>query len=268
MKPVKDIISFSSELETRMKEKLKDVNVTKDDVTVIAWTLDFLRNLLDELKVFTISYKFKSEDEEIKFFKEIKPLFYSQFLFYKDVFQLKLLMSFKDESARKSIYLAVLQRLEEFANQHVEFYEYCFGNCSHLDEEYFVRKHQVQADNLDQRFSTGFDIMLANILSHELLRGYVFDLLISHSNEQGSNLKWTGAKVDLIELLYALHATEVFNKGTADLKTIATFFENAFKVDLGNYYRVFLEIRQRKKGQTNFVDLMKSRLSVRLEEKD
>ena len=39
---------------------------------------------------------------------------------------------------------------------------------------------------------------------------------------------WTGSKVALIELLYALHSEKVFNNGTSDLKDIAEYFEKIF----------------------------------------
>jgi len=39
-------------------------------------------------------------------------------------------------------------------------------------------------------------------------------------------LNWTGSKVALIELLYALHSEGVFNNGAADLKDLVEYFEN------------------------------------------
>ncbi len=57
-----------------------------------------------------------------------------------------------------------------------------------------------------------------------------------------------------MELIYALHAAGVFNYGKADIKQIVNAFEEMFSVDLGNYARVFSEIRIRKSGQANFID--------------
>ena len=43
-------------------------------------------------------------------------------------------------------------------------------------------------------------------------------------------LTWTGSKVALIELIYALHTEGVFNNGAADLKNIAEYFEHTSKL--------------------------------------
>jgi hypothetical protein len=66
------------------------------------------------------------------------------------------------------------------------------------------------------------------------------------NNVRRSNLTWTGNKVDAIETVYALHASGVFNDGKADIKDVAQEFQIAFNIDLGDYYRAFLEIKSRK----------------------
>lgn len=78
---------------------------------------------------------------------------------------------------------------------------------------------------------------------------------------QTTSLSWTDSKVALVELIYALHEAGVFNNGKSDIKQIVGCFEEQFSVDLGNYARVFSEIRIRKSGQTNFLDHLRERLS-------
>ena len=83
-------------------------------------------------------------------------------------------------------------------------------------------------------------------------------------NDQQSCLKWTGSKAALVELIYALQTVGVFNNGDADVKLIATSFEELFDVQLGNYYDTFQQIRIRKVNQTKFLDLMKEKLVMRI----
>lgn len=87
---------------------------------------------------------------------------------------------------------------------------------------------------------------------------------INHKLKQN----WTGSKVALIELLYALHTEGVFNNGASDLKDIAEYFENIFNIDLGQYHRAFLEIRMRKSDQTKFLNSLKEKLVKRMENTD
>jgi hypothetical protein len=60
----------------------------------------------------------------------------------------------------------------------------------------------------------------------------------------------------LIELIYALQSTAVFNHGSADLKRVTAFFEATFQVDVGNVYNAFQEMRIRQKNRSSFLDLL------------
>ncbi len=52
-------------------------------------------------------------------------------------------------------------------------------------------------------------------------------------------LIWTSSKLDLVELIYALQATEAINHGDADLKEIQEAFELIFKFKVDDLYRSF-----------------------------
>ncbi|WP_430981309.1 RteC domain-containing protein [Sphingobacterium faecium] len=79
-----------------------------------------------------------------------------------------------------------------------------------------------------------------------------------------SKLKWTASKSDLIESIYALHSSGVFNNGKADLKEIAEYFQEVFDLELGQYNRVFFDIRARKNNKTKFLDALKDSLVKRI----
>jgi len=81
-------------------------------------------------------------------------------------------------------------------------------------------------------------------------------------------LLWTAPKAALIELLYSLHSAGVFNDSNAEIGQIARYLQTAFGVDLGNYYRAFQEIRIRKSGRTNFIDMLKKKLVERMDYSD
>ncbi len=141
-----------------------------------------------------------------------------------------------------------------------------------MDEKYFTRGTALkQRIENDERFSTLGDEKVTRILTNELIKVYVFEAMQkikSGLDNKIPNISWTGSKTDLIELIYGLHASGVFNKATADLKQIASYFEAVFNVSLGNYYRTFQEICLRKSGQTNFLDQLRTDLISKIEEKD
>jgi len=69
-------------------------------------------------------------------------------------------------------------------------------------------------------------------------------------------------------LIYAVHSQGVFNNGSVDIKPIATVFERAFNVDLGEFYHTCLEIKYRKINRTKFLDELKESLIKRMDEQD
>lgn len=264
-----NILTFSNQLESRMKERLAQFNADQDEIVKVGQALTFIRETIAELKQFAGAYKFNSESEEIKFFKEIKPVFLSQFFYYKKVFALRLFDSFKDAKTRQANYYNVLKQLEKFVQKNLEFYEYCMTNTTYLDQHYFTRNRQPhQSVDRDEMFTTGYDTKLAKILANELLKKHILELLkkleVDRSTEASSTLTWTGSKIDLIELIYALHSTDVFNNGTVNIKVIASAFEEVFNIRLGDYYRTFHDMRIRKRSQTPFLDQLRSRFEHRL----
>lgn len=264
-----DILTFSKQLESRMKERLNEFSADQDEILKAGHVLTFIREIIAELKQFCSSYKFTDESEEIKFFKEIKPVFLSQFFFYKKVFALRLFDSFKDLKTRQANYYKILQHLERIVQKNLEFYEYCMTSTTYLDKHYFTRNRQNHKSiDRDEKFSTGYDTKLAKILANELLKKYILDLLkksqADRSTDTSTTLTWTGSKTDLIELIYALHSVDVFNNGTANIKVIASAFEDVFNISLGDYYRTFQDMRIRKRSQTPFLDILKEKFILRL----
>lgn len=53
-----------------------------DTLTLCRLCVDYLQEILGELKNFIISYPFASTEEEIHFFKELKPLLASKIIYY------------------------------------------------------------------------------------------------------------------------------------------------------------------------------------------
>ena len=164
-------------------------------------------------------------------------------------------------------------------------YHYYRRGDTFLDEHYFLRgKSDIRlfSDSFyfytDEEFSTSHDCSVATIIAYDLLMIHLkkeIDKLENNSNhislqylQKQSKMTWTSQKVSLIELIYAIHSTDVINNGNVDIKEIACIVEQIFKIDLGDYYRAFLEIRMRKKGRTKFLDSLKESLEKRMSEVD
>lgn len=260
-----NIIEFAESLQAKMKQQLDNLNMEQDEIIKIGKVLTFIRGLITELKAFTRNYKFQNQPEEIQFFKEVKPVFFSQYFYYKKVFAIRLFDSFKDAKTRQANYYRLLAKLEDYVEKNLEFYEYCMSGDTFMDSHYFTRHRNHKSLDRDENFSTGYDTKLAKLLANELVKKDVFKL-IDHLDSVYPVLAWTGSKTDLIELIYGLQAANVINNGNVEIKAIASAFESVFGIELGNYYRVFQDIRLRKSGQTNFLDQVRAKLSQKTDE--
>ena len=83
-----------------------------------------------------------------------------------------------------------------------------------------------------------------------------------------NSLKWTASKTALTELIYALYCHRVFNNGNTDIKLIARTFEDAFNIELGDFYHTFMELKARKINRTKFLDSLSKVLIKKMDEED
>tara|TARA_R110002124_G_scaffold170518_5_gene338000 strand:+ start:14762 stop:15634 length:873 start_codon:yes stop_codon:yes gene_type:complete len=246
-------------------------------IEVILKTLETLNGIINKTK-------FKTNSEEIRFFKEIKPQFTSKLIFYNTLY--KIVMKRPNGGTRivKKYYNNELIKLKAFFDNELEFYKYFRSGSIYLDHKYFLRSKfdiKMSLDSYyfetDRNFATSHDFKVAKILANDLIQLHLENQLIMIDNKDSGeksqhkpNLKmiWTSPKVSLIELLYALHTEGVFNNGAADLKDIASYLEYIFDVNLGQYHRTFLEIRVRKSDRTKFLTSIKENLIVRMNNTD
>lgn len=277
---MEEVRMLYEELEHRLQSiSFDQENILTQAEQCIRATLE----VISRLKKFILEYMFKDKQEEIHFFKEIKPQFLSKLIFYNKVLNLETRRPIGSDSTQREYLNNELNKLKHFFDKNIDFYQYCRTGATYLDEKYFLRGTNdiyLGVDNLifdsDPRFSSSHDLKIAKILSNDLLRIYlnnVLDRMDGKSSQKqttnpSSKLTWTLSKTACIELLYALQTVGTFNNGSADVKQIAAYFEEIFNIDLKNYYRTFLEIRMRKTVLTSFLDQLKEKLIQRMDEAD
>ena len=75
-----------------------------------------------------------------------------------------------------------------------------------------------------------------------------------------------------MHVLYGLydgaHIPVFFDNGNADISLIAKYFEDAFNVNLGNFYQTYLELRIRKMTPTKFLEALWETLIKKMDEQD
>lgn len=246
--------------------------------------INLIINSILKLKAIFEKEKSKSQEQEIDFFKNIKPKFTSKLIYYNAIFKIETKKPHGGERILKKYLNNELDKLKRYFDNNLDFYKYYRTGSNYLDHKYFTRgKFDIKLAldsfyfEVDHTFSTSHDFKVAKIMAHDLIQVYLEDKLLMIENREpkeksqvNPKLKqtWTSSKVALIELLYALHTEGVFNNGASDLKDVAEYFENIFNIDLGQYHRAFLEIRMRKSDQTKFLNALKEKLVKRMENTD
>lgn len=249
------------------------------------YMINFIRPLFEELRAFTHQYVFHNENEEICFFKETKPTIMSKLIYFNDIYTLELRKPSGSKEVVKAYYQKRLGAITEFCNANLDFYQYYRSKATHLDKYYFLRGHEnyklchnCGMFDKDPMFSTCCDHKVAKMLAYDILEIYLQQRLqeverqevieISRASLPDNPFRWTGTKIAAIELGYAIYAAGVLNNGNADIKEIMTYIEASFKIDLGDYYRTYLTMRERKKDKTSFLTSLINKLLRKMEDDD
>ncbi len=239
---------------------------------------------LQELKDVVLERGFTKKDDEIYFFKEIKPKVFSQLIYNTKVKQVESTLPYFGYIKDKEKYLAnELRVIGLYFQSNFDFCHYLRNDLSYLDDKYFVRG---QADGqlfdesflsiTDKDFSTCYDYKVAYLMAYDLLTIYLNKKVENlHGSEEESfvvnepspHLHWTGSKIALVELIYALQASGCVNHGHAGIKDLKEIFEKVFEIELGDCYRLFLEIKIRS-HTTKFMDQLCESLNNKIETQD
>ncbi len=83
-----------------------------------------------------------------------------------------------------------------------------------------------------------------------------------------TKMRWTANKIDLVELIYALHRAKCINNGDVDIKDIVEAFGQLFNIDLGKYSRTYVDVVRRKICRPKFLSKLLKALESILTEKD
>jgi hypothetical protein len=120
------------------------------------------------------NYEFESIEEEVIFFKIMKPKFVSEkvycglashALFFKE--------NTYDPAALKKFWGHELLRLEKFMAMHAVFYEYYKAGKTNKDKEWFTRRRRIQSNNPDDRVATLHDQQVSSLIALERYNEYI-----------------------------------------------------------------------------------------------
>ncbi len=268
-----------NELESQLEIIGQDEKEPKKKMNLL---LSFISQALKKLKSYVLEHPFLDKTEEIHFLKKIKPRFSCLHIYYLERYNIETNVPAGDAESLKSFYRDELKALVRFF-QHISFqYQYYRLGATELDTLYFLRGTDVQSvlmpeiHELDPDFATSCDYLFSKIKAYEMLQDYLVKALntlhplsgySSTEHKELPELKWTGDKINLVEVIYGLYFTGQLNNGNADISVIIRFMEKHMQIDLSRAYRDFLDIRSRKKtSPTRYIEQMGDSIQKRIDD--
>lgn len=278
--------NFAEEMLLKIDAEIESIGFN-NDITIndALHMVKYIIPLYDQLRKLTVEHIFSSTEEEIYFFKELKPNILGRYLYFNKVYRIESQCPSGSNDVIKEYLNDELGGLTYFFRRNLELYQYYRSKATTYDTYYFIRGKadirlccdSFQCDR-DPMFSTGYDHKIAKILANEMLQIYLNKRIINLGQSEAINKQaitkipypanWTSNKIFLIELGYALFVAGDINNGNITVKEIMDLLGAMFNIDLGDYYRGYITLKNRKKDRTLYLKTMIEKLLKRMEEDD
>ncbi len=245
----------------------------------------YLQELLRTVKEDVIKEGFSDKNDEIHFFRQVKPNILGKLIYYNKVFRIETACPANTGNLYQSYFALQLKELKQEYTEYIcnsDFYRYYRSGRTDRDEQYFMLGNINYYDGLnsfvfeiDPKFSTYFDYKVAKIIGNELIYNYLTtkinpeqnpDILLQ--NDETKDIFWTQSKNALIELIYALYAAGAIAHGKIGIRKISMVFQVLFRVSLNDIHNSFHRMKTRSGSRTLFIDQLKSGLEEYMDKED
>lgn len=269
-------------LRTELINELGAIHSIENPLEMLTKASRTLDNAINDLNNFVENHKFSNEQDEIIFFKIVKPEFIS--LRIEEVMRYNLAINKPIGTAESQLkyYEEELKALQSFFRMNSFHYQYYRNGLSELDSQYFLRSALplsvplADITETDPLFSTPVSFLFAKFIAFEHLQYHILEQIahlkypeLSQPLKTGgaaAEMKWTGDVINIIELAYGIWLTGQLNNGNASLNQIVRWLEGNLQVNIGNVQRRFIEIERRKRlSPTKYLDQMRSAVIQKIE---
>jgi len=203
-----------------LENNLESLKISNENVLILYQkAVALCSDVLMEMKRTVKMNDFQSTEQEIYFFKNVKPQVYSKLIFYHTLFKIET-KRIDPKLLKEKCLKRFIKKLHKYFEQNEEICWYYRSKQDCYDEMYFLRKNRnlnIPADSIfpyvDEEFSTLHDHTISCIRAHEQHINYLeneIDKIQNHdSQNESSKSKYacTDSKISLVGLIYALHRT-------------------------------------------------------------
>ena len=262
---------FYTALENQLAEITLSENIIPDQYRT---SIKVCKKAMNKLKNYISSYAFESTAEEVHFFKDIKPKFYSKYIYFINVNNFSLQKPTGGQNIQQDYIQMHLTELKTFFNHNRAFYTYFRSGMTQMDEIYYTRggfdvHAELEDFEEDEQYSTSHDYKLSKIIANEKFQDYLNLELAKLKGEvplpsEGQKIfpfnhpQWTASQTDAVELIYSLKASCSVNNGNIEISELVAIFEFVFQMELKETYHKLLDITRRKREILVFLNRLKN----------
>lgn len=235
----------------------------------------YLKDILNNIKDIVLKTGFKDEQQEIDFFKNIKPQILGKLIYYNKVFRIETTCPMNVGKIHQKYFENLLKNLKSDYKERIcneDFYRYYRVGRTDNDSIYFKLGKINYHDGLksgvfeiDLDFSTYYDNKIAYIIANELLYKYILSKINPEENPDTIVLNgithkdvfWVNSQNALIELIYALYASNSIAYGKIGIRKLASIFQVLFQTPIKDIHHSFHRMKTRSGSRTAFLDQLK-----------
>lgn len=261
-------------LKKEQEISLESVHVIDESYRMIV----FLQDLLSDIKKRVLDHHFTEENEEIEFFRIIKPQILGKLIYYNKMYRIETSCPVNSGKMYYKYFSGELQQLKNEYKEHIcnsDFYRYYRSGRTDRDHDFFkLGKINLNTGlnsfifEVDTQFSTYYDYKVSRIIADELLYNYLIlkinpvdkPSMALQNAESTKDVFWTESKNAMIELIYALYASGAISNGKVGIRKISLIFQLLFRTQLGDIHHAFHRMKDRAGNRTLFLDQLKSSL--------
>ncbi|UOE47842.1 RteC domain-containing protein [Mucilaginibacter sp. SMC90] len=270
-------------IEEKLVSSLNALNFEADiTLKLLNAALAVISSTVEDLRA-VIAISHPSGEEEVEFFKVIKPRVLAYQFFYTALFKLESGKPVGPPELIREYYHKKLLQGAAYFNEHRFYYDYYRFGSNDLDQYLFIRGASLplipfaELGPPDKSFSTLLDYTFARFISIEMLSDYISEKLgysdnqklfnsNVHSEKKQRKMRWTGETVNLVEIAYGIWLTGQINNGSATITDIFYWLEDNLQVSIGKPHRRWLDISKRKRiSPTRFINQMEAEINNRIE---
>ena len=272
------MLQFTSHLKSEVDAKIELIECS--EISMITKSLEasrVLRKAYNQLKEFILSYDFQGEEEEVLFFKEIKPRLCFRLIYYRKLYNIEMDRPIGIEKQRE-YFNDLLDGINRFNSKRLDFMRYYRSGSSHMDTLYFLRGKadaeqymETFSYEFDEQFTTNCDYKVAKILSNDMLSDYLMreiedlkenHIIASSFGFPATKMTWKGTKAELQEQILSWDSSGIF--GDVPFTQLHNYIQNVFNIQLdSNLSRVFDDLKIRN-IPAPFLDKLKKSLLRRM----